>query len=274
MRILILIIAVLLPAAPAFAETLTAEHTYVLGDNDTKAQARKICFLEAKRKLLEKAGALVTARTELQDYRVTRDSVRSYAAAFLRVKVTQEEYLVKGESFAVRLVVTAEVEPGKLAERLSGLRDDPVSWSEVEQRADSVEKLEERALELQRLMEAERDSEALILRGEQQGVFRALEDVYAHRDLIVADIRESSRLARELVEPGMSEKEVASLLGPPRAVKQGEGRGADYRCLGYGRVWVVLKNGLTACMRESLRYEERYGGDCHCAGMAGEVFGW
>ena len=52
---------VLYPAAPMLAatQTITVSHSYTLGDNDSRNDARHLCFLEAKRKVLEQAGSFI-----------------------------------------------------------------------------------------------------------------------------------------------------------------------------------------------------------------------
>jgi hypothetical protein len=40
-------------------QTFTATHTYIMGDHDSKDDARQHCLLEAKRKILEQAGVCI-----------------------------------------------------------------------------------------------------------------------------------------------------------------------------------------------------------------------
>jgi hypothetical protein len=49
------LLAALIVPTGAFAEvqTITATHTYIPGDNDSRNDARQLCFLQAKRKVLE-----------------------------------------------------------------------------------------------------------------------------------------------------------------------------------------------------------------------------
>jgi hypothetical protein len=58
--VIILLTALILPTV-AFAEvqTFTATHTYILGDHDSKDDARQRCLLEAKRKILEQASVYI-----------------------------------------------------------------------------------------------------------------------------------------------------------------------------------------------------------------------
>ena len=62
------------------------EHTYVMGDNDSKSEARRLCYLEAKRKLLEKAGTYMEVFSETADFRLTRDEIASFSGAVLKAQ--------------------------------------------------------------------------------------------------------------------------------------------------------------------------------------------
>ena len=59
------IVLLLLIPSLSIAETKTiyASHEYIMGDNDSKNDARHMCFLEAKRKALEKAGTYISSHT-------------------------------------------------------------------------------------------------------------------------------------------------------------------------------------------------------------------
>ena len=77
-----LLVALVLPTV-AFAEvqTFTATHTYILGDHDSKDDARQRCLLEAKRKVLEQAGVYIESASEVKNFDLTKDKITSFAAA-------------------------------------------------------------------------------------------------------------------------------------------------------------------------------------------------
>ena len=62
-------------------EIIYASHKYTMGDNDTKNDARRICFLEAKRQAIEKAGTYLESTTEIRNFQLTRDEIRTFAGA-------------------------------------------------------------------------------------------------------------------------------------------------------------------------------------------------
>jgi len=255
--------------APAQATTITAEHTCVLGDNETKAQARKICYLEAKRKLLEKAGTVVVADTRIRDMQVQSDEVRAYAMARMRVKVVEEEFFVTSGNFAVRTIVSADVDVEDFAEVMTRMREEPQRFEGARDRARRAERLEDRVFDLRDRIDAYGPGGPYAV--DQEQALRSLEEIEAEGRAITEGISRTSRLARDVVRRGMTESEVKRLLGEPRAVRGHQGA-SDWLCLNYGNIWVVFKNGLVACMRTELRYSRRKDSDCHCEGFAGEVF--
>ena len=138
-------------------------------------------------------------------------------------------------------------------------------------RARRVRSLEDEALALQRRMGRDEDPD-LADRRAQARIFRSLEEIRAEGDEIMAEVDRVSDLAATVAVKGMTPGEVERLLGKPRAVKANSAGTTAYECRNYGRLWLVFRDGLLACKRTNLRSQQRYGGDCHCAGVIGEVF--
>src|ERR1041385_1086997 len=96
MRILsaiILLAALVIPTiAIAGTHTITTTHTYVMGDNDSRNDARRLCFLEAKRKVLEQAGTLIQSSSEVINLQLTKDQMTSYSAAIVSVETLDETF--------------------------------------------------------------------------------------------------------------------------------------------------------------------------------------
>ena len=78
---------------PASAEVkiIEAESSYVVGDNDTNVGARRIATQQAQRKALELAGVYVESLTEVKNYQLTKDDIKTYTAGILETKVVADE---------------------------------------------------------------------------------------------------------------------------------------------------------------------------------------
>ncbi|WP_461209057.1 hypothetical protein [Desulfocurvus sp. DL9XJH121] len=258
-RLLAALLIVVL-AAPALAgeRIIEARHTYVLGENDTRAQARRLCFEEARRKAVEQAGTWVESETRVRDMALSTDEVRTFASALVRAELVQETFLAQGDTFAVQCQVRAEVDADSLGKKLAAFAEDPVRRERLREQKDL-------------------EDAVLPPRGEgPQGetVRPPLDDLdklEAARAKLRRETEQLSRAARAVVSRGMTPGEVQSLLGPPRVKKLNEAMTSTYECHNYGDLWVVFKDGLVACTRNHLEYSSRYRGDCHCAGFSGNV---
>ena len=130
LSVMILLAALFFPTvALAEIQTFTATHTYVLGDHDSKDDARQRCLLEAKRKILEQAGVYIESASEVKNFDLTKDKITSFAAAVMQVKDTKEEVGFQQGHMTMTLKLTAQVDLEEVHKQLAvrqvdaGVRD-------------------------------------------------------------------------------------------------------------------------------------------------------
>jgi TPR repeat protein len=134
----IILLAVLVLQTVAFAEdqTFTATHSYILGDHDSKDDARQRCLLETKRKILEQAGVYIESASEVKNFDLTQDKITSFAAAVMQVKDTKEEVSFQQGHMTMTLKLTAQVDLAEVRKQLAarqldaGMRDDVAAQKE------------------------------------------------------------------------------------------------------------------------------------------------
>ena len=145
-----LLAALVLPTV-AFAEiqTLTATHTYVLGDHDSKDDARQRCLLEAKRKVLEQAGVYESA-SEVKDFQLTKDKITSFAAAVMQVKDTTEEVGFQQGHITMTLKLTAHVDLAEVRKQLAARQVDAGVREDVAVQKERLKYLEAKLEAMQR----------------------------------------------------------------------------------------------------------------------------
>jgi predicted Zn-dependent protease len=78
-------------AALAEIKIIDADSAYLMGDNDSKVDARRIAVQEAKRKALELAGSYVESLTVVKNHQLTKDEVKAYTAGILETEVVSEQ---------------------------------------------------------------------------------------------------------------------------------------------------------------------------------------
>ncbi len=138
------------PAASFAAErTVTENATYVMGDNDTRAQAAELCIAKIERKALEASGALVESELEMisdEAHGGVNDTahqrVRSYVGAVVKATATHAAFHVDGERIVVDCSATVAFDPDEVKERLRTARTDDTTKAKVDQQQERIAALE------------------------------------------------------------------------------------------------------------------------------------
>ena len=143
LSIIILLTALILPTV-AFAEiqAFTSTHTYILGDHDSKDDARQRCLLEAKRKILEQAGVYIESASEVKDLQLTKDKITSFAAAVMRVKDTKENFGFENGHMTLTLKLIAQVDLAEVRKQLAARQVDASVWDDVAVQKERLKRVE------------------------------------------------------------------------------------------------------------------------------------
>lgn len=96
---------------------------YVMGDLDSKKDARKLALLEAKQAALEQAGTYLKTFTKVKDYQLTEDEISSLASGLLSVTILEEKWTMEGENPAVRVKIKAVVRTDELDRQVNLMRE-------------------------------------------------------------------------------------------------------------------------------------------------------
>ncbi len=93
-----------------------AEGSYLMGDRDSKQDARQLALFEAKRSALEKAGTLLSSKTRVENFELVKDEIYSRAAGRIQSEVIEEKWetVGQGRTLCVRLRIRARVSPEDL----------------------------------------------------------------------------------------------------------------------------------------------------------------
>lgn len=138
-----LLTTLILPTvALAEVQTITATHTYVLGDHDSKDDARQRCLLETKRKILEQAGVYIESASEVKDLQLTKDKITSFAAAVMQVKDTKEEVGFQQGHMTLKLTTTAQVDLAEVRKQLAARQVDASVRDTVAAQQERLKRLE------------------------------------------------------------------------------------------------------------------------------------
>jgi hypothetical protein len=125
----ILVILILLSLYPAviFAKTYELETTgeYVMGDRDTKTDARRIALEHAKMLAVEQIGTYLESETVVRDSQVTKDEIRTYASAIVKTVVLSEDVkLLQNKTTIFSLNIRANVDISVLENKIKEIKSD------------------------------------------------------------------------------------------------------------------------------------------------------
>jgi hypothetical protein len=242
-----LLAAITLAVTPANAKptVLTESCSYVMGDNDTKNDARQLCFLQAKRKLLEKAGAFIQSKVTVQNGRLTKDQVATYSAAILQVEVTKERTTYNGQNMVMELEVRARVDVDDVRRRLSQIADDKSVQGKIDVQQKQIKTLESDVANLRGLLNQAGPKEAKTLRKERSVVVKKINELESRKIEIMKRINKIGNNLLSYVERGMTSTDVVELAGRPRASTPQSSYGIWHN---YGIYWVHFRYNIVECI--------------------------
>ncbi len=248
---LLFFVLILLPSLSfGKVKTIYASHKYIMGDNDSKNDARKMCFIEAKRKALEMAGTYIKSNTEIKNLQLTKDEITIYSSALLKVETVKEKWKFIGENLAVFLTVKAEVDTGYIEGQLSKIKKDSSVQKRITNKQRQLQKLERTVVELQKQLRSVDSTKAATLRKERNVTFKQIDELQELKIAIVTKIKAKTKKVMKSIELGMTTSEVKSLVGEPRSTYQ------TLYAMGwnYGNVIVLIEAGVVSCIIKSACY--------------------
>ena len=108
----------------AASVTMTAVGEYVMGDNDTYIDAKKLALQDAKRNLLEKVGTYIESKTEVKNGIVKADEIKQYTSGIIKVeRIGDEKSILDNKATLVKVSVKAVVDPDALIEQVLNFRN-------------------------------------------------------------------------------------------------------------------------------------------------------
>lgn len=146
----------------AAIEEIEATGRYNLGDNDTRLDGHRLALMEAKRNALEKAGTYVESITEVKDFQLTRDDIRTYTAGIVKVEETSEpKWEMVGQTQRITVSVKARIDTDVVTNRIGALRQNKEATQELKEARKKTQENERKVAEANRqLKKAKKGSPA------------------------------------------------------------------------------------------------------------------
>lgn len=93
----------------ATPQEISAEGEYRLGDRDSRETAKMAALADAKRKIIEQVGVYVESYSEVNNFQLTQDQIRTAANAMIKLKSEEINFYENGtlcKAFVVAVVDT------------------------------------------------------------------------------------------------------------------------------------------------------------------------
>ena len=251
LSVITLLTALILPtSALAEVQTITATHTYILGDNDSRNDARQLCFLQAKREVLEQAERFIQSHSVINNFAFTKDQMTSYSAAILGVEIVKEDVGLSNGQHTLTLAVTADVDVDQVNTLLAAIVADKSVADRVAQQQQEIHELEKQVQTLNSRLSVATMGMASELRKERTVVLKNIVGL-DHIQLVATQriareqetIQQKTKNILKYVLRDMTPQEVLSLVGEP--VKKGlfssSGFGLNWY---YGELWICFDEPL------------------------------
>jgi tetratricopeptide (TPR) repeat protein len=161
------------------AETREVKATgkYVMGDLDSKQDAKRLALLEAKRLALEECGTYLESLTEVKEFNLAKDEISSLAAGIINVKIVDDKWEMKGESVVLTIAIEATVDTSDLNEKIS-------SFQESRESIEETEEIKKQLADLQEEIQQLKERQTQVSSGEEQ---KAIEEEVEKRHQAVID---------------------------------------------------------------------------------------
>jgi hypothetical protein len=233
-----------------------AEYTYTMGDNDSKSDAKRIAFLEAKRLCVEQAGVFLSSEMKNTISEINNQvdetfekNVTSVASAVVKAKIIDEKQIFENGALQITVKVQASVDIESARKLYDASLHDPEISNQLELQQIQLSALEDKLTAIQKRLSISIEEEAVVNRAERRVVLSEISKTQA----IQFKITSATERAVDNIIIGMTKEEVMEVAGEPRAVTT---RGQH---LNYGNVWVVLEYGLVGCIVEKKDYPPAWG---------------
>ncbi|HBR22615.1 MAG TPA: hypothetical protein DD713_08660 [Nitrospiraceae bacterium] len=117
--------------------TFVKEYTYQASELDSKASCRTISLEMVKRLLLEELGTYLISETEVKDFKLTKEQIKTYSAGIVGAEITEDKW--DGKTYWLKAKVSAD--PKDVAKSLKKIMDDKFKGKELEEIRKKAEEL-------------------------------------------------------------------------------------------------------------------------------------
>ncbi|MFO7559955.1 MAG: hypothetical protein R6X10_14060 [Desulfobacterales bacterium] len=223
-------------SSPAAEQIVTEEYTHVMSENETRNEARRICFLEVKRKILTRVADEL-GQTELQGKKaLERENIDRCLPVLLQIETVEEKWKFLDKKLAVVISARTVVDYDYLIKRIRFVKNDHELQQKIQKNQKQLSNFEQEYTDLQKQLESADKDAVIPLRKKRQAISSEIDRLEEVKYLITS----KTKLVSDKITTGMTIDEVISFAGQPRSTATCEK--PDF--LNYGNIWIWINNGI------------------------------
>ena len=105
---------------------------YVMGDNDTKVEARKIAIENGKLKAVEQVGTYLENETIVKSGVISKDDIKTYTSGIIKTSLLSEEVsLLENKTTVLKIKIKSSVDIGVLEKKVKEIKTDKVRENQI-----------------------------------------------------------------------------------------------------------------------------------------------
>lgn len=237
-NIVVILIALLwaLPSFSASDKSVTAEITHPVADHESKNDARRICFRNARKKLISDVADFFQKQKTGEITAIDRADMEHYLSVLLEIRTTSETWRFVDNRLVLHMVTESKLDPAIVKKQILGLHDDPKIKDKINKDQERLKTLENEYVALERQLASANDDAVVSLKKEVQIISSEIDQI----ENVKYIIESATRQAAEKVFTGMTIDELVKIAGQPRATATCEK--PDF--MNYGNMWVWISNGI------------------------------
>ena len=230
-----LLVSLVPSVAFAKTETFFATYTYTMSDNDSRNDARRLAYREARKLVLEKAGSFINSAPQIQDKSISQNDIHSYIDALVNVEVDKENFDVSFGSQSLTMTVKAAIDMVPVITTLEIIRSDRELQKKVINEQRQLKELEAKLITIQKNLYADNKSEsALYMRKNRADLLSKIaqnnSEVISEIEKLQNNINSISDKVKKNVRNGMTRQELADMLGKYRQSASYNGNNRSLLC--------------------------------------------
>jgi tetratricopeptide (TPR) repeat protein len=119
----------LIPVTFAEQKVFVTEGKYVMGDLDSKKDAKVLALIDAKRLAVEQVGAYLENTGEVKNSQLNKDQINALAAGIMTVDVISEDWKASGENTSVEMQIRATTDTVNLQDKVSKMKESDQAYN-------------------------------------------------------------------------------------------------------------------------------------------------